>query len=342
MKILVVRNKAIYNKHAIHVLFDTVSDSTYEMKLPDITATKTLRGYIYRGFNILKGLTLPLYDVYLVEDPGSVILKKLFHPKIKVIQYIDSSYYPSLTINVPKRNYPIIEKYLVKLIFPYLVDGCIAISDFTKNEAVKVLKCPSITAMCSFISEPRYINLLNLKAALNTHKIVYIGNGKKDNLKVDVLIEAFKEVKEHYNDTELYILGSEHPKSLEKIEGIHIGGFTKNIEPYLEKCSLAVFPGYGQPCYTGVLETLLAGIPTIISNQMGLIEIVKSIDKKFIRNITPTDFAQGILWYFGIPLKGKIKYSDKAKDIGKDFNEKNKVSEFREKFFYLLNNKINK
>ena len=336
MKVLTVRNKSKYNKHAIHVLHDAVSDSTYEMRLPDITAVKTLKGYIYRSLNILKGLTLPLYDVYLVEDPGSVALKKLFHPKIKVIQYIDSSYYPSLTINVPKRNYPIIEKYLVKLIFPHLVDGCIVISDFTRNEAVKVLKCPSTVAMCSFVRESRYKTLLNLKPNLNTHNIVYIGNANKDNLKVDILIEAFKQVKKYYNDTELYILGSEHPKSLEKIEGIHIEGFTENIESYLKKCSLAVIPGYGQACYTAVLETLLAGIPTIISNQMGLVELVESIDKRFVRDITPTKFADGIIWYFNTPLKEKIKYSDKAKSIGKDFNEENKVKEFKEKFFELV------
>ena len=320
----------------IHILQESITNNIIEINSPDSNGpTKTFKGYICRISNMLKSLSLPVYSVYFISDPGSVILKKLIHPKIKVIQNVDSSYYSSLMSEIPKRNYTKIEKFLVKLIFPRIVDGVIANCEFYKNEVAKVLNCPIVISEPTMIHQNRYNTLYSLTPNLKNHNIVFIGN-KRDIFKTDILIEAFKIVKEKYKDTELYIVGSGHSKSLEETKGIHIEGWRNNISDYLQNSSLSIVPAYPQGAYTGVAESLLGGIPTIISKYMGFVTTIESIDKRFVRDMTASDFAEGILWYFSLPLNEKKKYSEQAKEIGKQFTQKRKVKEYKKCFYDLL------
>ena len=281
------------------------------------------------------GMKLPNYDVYLLDAPAKLILKKIT-TNCKLIQLTASLFYPHLTLGVPKivpKWERVAKKHLYRCLYR-TVDGAIAVSEFIKNEASKILKCP-IKVVHPYIQPALYTRLSCLKPNLDTHKISFIGY-HRENIRCDILIEAFKLVKEEFRDSELYIIGKGHSKELERFGGIHVTGWVDDIVPFLQKTSLLVFPGYGQAFYIGVTEALRAGVPALISKYTGAKDVVKEIKREFIRNITPEDFAKGIAWYFDLSLDEKKQYSKRARAVSEGFTKKRKCQEFREKFESLL------
>jgi len=336
-KVLCVCFKHEY--YTLQALFDSVTSDFHRIESPEYytAGKKTFITQLKRIQNILLSIKIPKADVYLINDPSSIFFIKVLYPKAKVVLYIDSSYYPSIVSNTPPRNYSNIEKSLVKMIHPYIVDGAIAVSQYIKDDSQKILKCPIKVANCSFIMEYRYNKLLSIKPKLNNHKILYIAS-KRDNFRDDILIDAFKIIKKQVKDAELYMLGKDHSKELEQIDGIHVEGFRNDIETYLEKCSITVFPGFGQPCYTAVIESLLAGVPTFISNTMGLSDIVRErIHPCYVRDMSSIDFAEGIIFHMNeCSLSMKEIDSSLAKEVGKDFSEEKAVARFKDCFESLV------
>lgn len=313
-KVLFVCHK---NEHDVHLAFaGAIGADIYEQS--------------YSSLNVLKGLTVPKYDVYLVSNPGSIALKKMLHSDIKIVQLIGSQYYSRFTLEIPKKL-PLLERYMSKCISNY-VDGAISISTFIKNEASKVLKCP-IKISYPFISDNNYSNLLKVKPNLESKKIVFIGY-KRPNLRVDILIEAFKQVRKQISDLELYIIGREHSKELENINGVHVTGWVNDIVPYIEGSSLAVFPGYGQSFYIGVIEAMLGGVPTIATQYTGAKDVIH-VDE-LIRKLSVKDLTEGMLWYFNLHENEKEELSVGAKRSVINFDRRTKCNDFLRNFQSLM------
>lgn len=310
MKTLFICHK---NEHPVHLAFaEAIGADIYEQD--------------HNFFSIPKGLLLPKYDVYLVSNPGDIILKKFLHPEIKIIQLIASQFYPRLTLGIPKplnRR----EKLLIKKSLES-VDGAIAISTFVRDEAAKVLDCP-IKISQPFVNDKNYCKLLKIEPDLNSNKIIFIGH-KRSNLKIDILIEAFKIAKKQIPDLELCIVGIGHSKELENINGIYVTGWVDNIAPYIEEASLAVFPGYGQSFYLGVIETMLGGLPTIATKYTGAKDAINV--KELIREPTVEDIAKGILWYFNLSDNKKKELSKEARKSVIGFDKQTKCNEFLRNF----------
>jgi len=305
------------NEHHVHLAFaEAIGADIYEQS--------------YRSLNVLKGWIMPKYDVYLVTSPGNIVLKKILHSDIKIVQFIGSQYYSRFTLGIPKKLNPL-ERYISKCISNY-VDGAMAISTFVKNEASKVLKCP-IEISYPFISDNNYSKLLKVRPNLESKKIIFIGY-KRPNLRVDILIEAFKRTKKQISDLELYIIGRSHSKKLENIDGVHVTGWVDDIVPYVKESSLAIFPGYGQSFYIGVVETQLAGIPTFVSEFTGAKDAVTN--ERFIRRMTVDSFVESILWYYNLPLRERKEYSEEVRRNTMNFDKETKCREFKEVFNSLL------
>ena len=77
-------------------------------------------------------------------------------------------------------------------------------------------------------------------------------------------------------------------------------------------------------------------MPAVISKYTGAKDVVREIEREFIRDITPEDFAKGVTWYFDLSLDEKKQYSKRARAVSEGFTKKRKCQEFREKFESLL------
>lgn len=324
------------NEHLVHLAFaEAIGADYYYYNLPNYIHNPLVN--LESGFHrIYEGIKLPKYNTYLSINLLTPVIKNIIQKnKSKIIHFTASSYYPSLTSGIPIKV-PFYEKAVIKHLFKS-IDGIITVSEFMKEEISKISNCP-IKVVSPFIDPIRYDKLLSLKPNLDNHTIVFIGSGNRKRAINDaILIDAFREIKNEFEDSKLYILGKNYSKKLELHDGIYVTGYTKNINEFLEKSSLSVLPGYGTSFHVSVIETICAGLPTIVSKYTGAKDVVERVNTNFIRDITPEDFTKGIKWYFNLSLDKKIEYSEKGKKVSTEYTKEKKCNDFREKFNLLIN-----
>lgn len=276
---------------------------------------------------------LKSYDTLLCE--GNFLIPGLFKflPfKIFKKNIINISADPNLFyIKIGKIN-PIKRFFMLKALKN--VDLFICVGEMESLLLKEVRQDAKYIVVYPFIEEKRYNDLLKipLKKSFN-HNILFIGNGPDWYCKgLDVLVESFKKVKNFYKDANLYILGSwdERIKRNFLYEGVHFVGFD-DIHKYILNCSLYLHLGRGDAFPLGSLETLLGGLPNIVSKYTGSKEVVCDLRKDFVVPLDPPKVAEKVIEYFELPKEEKISLSIRAKELGKRFTKKRMLNDFEEK-----------
>lgn len=282
-----------------------------------------------------KGLKLPKYNVYLCEGGTTVLpvfFKKLVHRKAKIILLIADETFFRITLGVPfpssflgKLQWKVISKY---------IDGAIAVSEFAKEEAKKVLNCP-IKVAYPFIQNKIYNELKNISPDLESYNILSIGYGHPKN-GFETLINAFKIVKKRFPTANLHIIGENNPTKWNKIEGVYVTGFVPDILPYFEHSSLFCLLGRGQTFPVATLEALCAGLPAIVSKYTGTKEVVARLRDDFVTDVDSKAVADAITLYFGLDFEEKVELSKSARRLAEQFNSDKRIKAFRKVFRELL------
>jgi len=291
-----------------------------------------IRPKTFRFF--INGIFMPKYDVYLCEggDPLiPVVSKKLFSSRGKVIELIADETYIMMTLGIPIKSRH--HNFIFKIISSR-IDGAIAVSEFVKEEARKILECP-IKVAYPYIEENMYEKLGHIYPDLEGHNIISVAYSHSKN-GMDILVDAFKIVKKETPDAELWIIGKGYPEKWNEIEGIHVTGFVDDLLPFLKKASLFVLVGRGQTFPVSTLESLRAGLPTIVSKYTGTKEVVGHLGREFVREINADDVAKGIIKYFDLSIEKKRKLSKQAKELSREFNKSDKCEEFKKQFKLIL------
>lgn len=288
------------------------------------------------------------FDVYLFEGDYSKPLIMRMHGKIskkaKIITLFSdprlfylkkNKMFDYKTGKVSRRGFfkNALSKFIIKRL-----DGALCAGKFQAGLFREYNKKSPLRIIYPFISEERYKKLKENKPNLSSHNILFIGHGPDYYVKgLDILIAAFREVKEKEKEAKLFILGKDwgNKKSLRK-ENIYFEGRREKIENYLRKCSLAVHIGRGEGFGVNVMESMTAGVPCIVSEFTGAKEFVEKLDKTLIININKKIVAKRILDYFAIDEKKKGKLSRKAREIGGFIREKSMLKLFKKEFSYLI------
>ncbi|RLC37642.1 glycosyltransferase family 1 protein [candidate division Kazan bacterium] len=167
----------------------------------------------------------------------------------------------------------------------------IAISEFTKQEAVKLFKIAPSKIDVIYLgagSQYRPFKLseeqkrsLHRKYNLPSRFILYLGTlePRKNILNI---IRAFQQVKPEIKNTKLVLAGSwgwqanEIKQAIKTHEVIHIGYVEYSDKPAIYNlASVFVFPSYYEGFGLPPLEAMACGIPTIVSDAASLPEIVE-------------------------------------------------------------------
>ena len=114
-------------------------------------------------------------------------------------------------------------------------------------------------------------------------------------------------------------------------EGVYFEG-EKNIYPYLKKCSLSLHLGRGESFGINILETMLAGVPTIVSNYTGAKQVVTKVNKKLVVPLSKEIVSKKVVDYFNLNSKKKRALSKKRRKIATKFNENEMLKSFKKQF----------
>jgi glycosyltransferase involved in cell wall biosynthesis len=177
--------------------------------------------------------------------------------------------------------------------------------------------------------------LYQIQPRIQNHTLLTIGYNRQSK-GMDILIDSFQKIKQEISDAELYIIGSGYPKEWEKIDGVHIEGFAKDLVPYFMNASLYIQPSRADTFPVSTLESLRAGLPTIVSDHTGTKEVIQNLGNDFIRKVDAEDITRGILSYFDLQDSVKQQLSEKAKKISEQFSEQNMCHQFQTEFNQLI------
>ena len=282
--------------------------------------------FLSEGFN-------PMFLLYLV---------KLFFKNKKVIAlFADGMPYvfytkPDWYFKEVTGDKRFLKKFYVQNISSKLfesIDAGLAVSELVKEYVLKLKPNIRVEIVHPYITNEKYNDLINLTPNLETHNIFCIGNPRAYK-GLDLLVDAFNIVRKEIKDSKLFIRSSwfSHPKA----EGVKLLDFIPKLSSIFKNVSLYVQSSRFDPFSVSVLESMLCGVPVVITNMVGSKDIVKYLGKDFIRDVDPEDLANGILKYFSLSLSEKEKISKKAKEIAKKFNEETCIEMFKVKFMKIL------
>ncbi len=120
---------------------------------------------------------------------------------------------------------------------------------------------------------------------------------------VDILIEAFKEIKKKFNDIELVIVGDgAERQGLEAlVERLGIGnvefrGYVEDLDPVFTARSVFVLPSRQEGFGIALLEAMARGVPVVGSKTGGILEIIRDGKNGFLFTAgNPTSLADAVI-----------------------------------------------
>lgn len=256
------------------------------------------------------------YDIYVVEGTyiKPILMKKLgkINKDKKIVTLFSDPrlFYLSIRrmFDFKKEkmiNYPLWRFFIAKKFIKEL-DGAICIGDFSESLFRKFNKKSPVLNVPAFVFKRKFGDIIKIKSNLSGKNILFIGYGPDYHVKgIDLLIDIFKEIKKEISNVQLYILGGEwNVKKEWLVEGVHFEG-VQDIVPYLKKSSLSLHLGRGESFGINVLESMLAGIPTIVSEYTGAKQAVEKVDKKMVVDLNKEKIVKDIFDYFNLSLKKK-------------------------------------
>jgi glycosyltransferase involved in cell wall biosynthesis len=268
---------------------------------------------------------MPKSDVVLSEDlaplPESLILKKR---NGKIILIAAAPFFEGL--NLRSKNKPLyqLKPSFKDFILNFLnvkpnkrqeilnllsqVNGVIAVSNMLKNDLKNYVKC-SIKVVYPYADVNRF---LKVKSDLNSFNIVFAGV-LEFYKGVDLLLNAFKKVKERFKEAKLFMLGEGPLREWilkQRIKDVYTPGYTSKPEEYFRKSCIYVHSARYEAFGIAVIEAMCSGLIPIVTIKSGVKEIVEKVSKDLI--VEPNDLAEKkLLRCYHFQLKKKSNYQNK-------------------------------
>ncbi len=286
----------------------------------------------------INGILLPKYEVYLTEGGAPIspiAMKKILGSRSVHINLIADETFMMMeqTPEEMKNIYSPFVNIAHKMASRY-IDGAIAVSKMAKENAEQFIDKP-IRIVYPFIEDSLYEQLGPVEPCIQDHIVLSIGYGKHAK-GMDILIQAFKIVKEHVEDAEIYIIGKDHPEAWNRLDNVHVLGFVDDLIPYFSRSSVFVQSSRADTFPVATLESIRAGLPTIVSDKTGTKEVIHELGPEFVRKVQSEDIAEGILHYFELSTSKKMELSLKSKKLGAKFNKKEMCELFKKEFTSLI------
>lgn len=217
------------------------------------------------------------------------------------------------------------------------IDGAICEGDVNFSLFKKFCPKKPIKKIVPFIWNGKFGKLKKVKPKLGNKNILFVGNGPDKYCKgLGFLISIFPLIKKGVPIAELYIYGGcWDKKKFPQINGMHFCG-EKNIIDGLNKYSLLAHLGQGEGYGINVLESMLAGVPVIVSEATGAKEAVACVDKNFVVPLDKEKASKKIINYFLMDISQKKILSKRFREEAKKFKEADILKFFKKQFESLI------
>jgi len=289
---------------------------------------------------ILNGLLLPEYDIYIAEGTRALygsLATKIKNDDSKLIYLVgDMSIYKLLSSSyeIDSLLNRLISRFgtgMMKRIFKWNIDAVIAVSEFSLEHATKVLPDKPSGVANPYIQPRIFEELGDISPDIDSKTAITVGSYSKYKGQ-DLLVGAWREVRREHPDARLQLVGNDYPSSFEDEPGVVVHGYVEDLPQILATSSLYVQPSRVNNFPVSVLEALRAGLPTIVTNTTGNYTVVEQLGDNMVVKPTSEEIASGINQYFDLTNQKRNKLSSTARTLGSQFDSESRKQAFKSTF----------
>ena len=122
-------------------------------------------------------------------------------------------------------------------------------------------------------------------------------------------------------------------------ENIKFTGHVKDIAAEIHKASISIHLARGEGFGINIIETMLAGVPTIVSEATGARDVVKLLDQEFVVPLDTNIAAETIDKYFMLNSVERSKLSKKARQIASRYTKERCINTFKKSLEQFAQNR---
>lgn len=286
------------------------------------------------------------YDVYLIDNlhftPVFLKIFRLVKKNQKIVVHLGShTLYFMFSGKFSKFN----TKFHKWILSKY--DAVICEGNFSRELADNIVNTSKQIKYTTFIgiSESRRLQLSNIHPDLTCNNIIIIAGGPSDFRKfykgLDLMVSAFNEAKKLLPELTLTVIGNWDVQTQKDCtngfdvnitNSIKFVGAQKNIERFFSETSLCLHCSRGDAFPTSTIETMAAGIPTMVSTITGTKEIAVQVHQNFVVDPSVSAIIKNLLWYFSLSKFERTHLSNQSRLATKKYTEENSISAYKETF----------
>ena len=216
----------------------------------------------------------------------------------------------------------LLDTYLLRRTVRRYSDRIITVSPLYREKLTELFPEKKIDVV-----KPVSKNQIKQSPSLETNNAIFVG-ANRDHKGVDLLVEAWPQVRQEIKDAELTIVGKDH-KNYEQ-EGVETLGFVEDLEDAYENKSLYIHPARIDAFSVSTLEAMKAGFPTVVTDQTGAKSQVKKVSKRLITKPDSKKLAESVIEYFNKKTDSKKEISQEFIEITQHFRYDNSEKQFQE------------
>lgn len=215
------------------------------------------------------------------------------------------------------------------------VDGVIANSELSAASIRRLAPELPVRVVEPYVQPSVYDRLQSVETSFDEPTVVFVGKAR-EHKGLDLLIEAWPEIRRRVPGASLELVGRDHDSAHGRVEGVTVRGYVDRLDEVFEDSSLYVHPARYEPWGVAPVEAMLAGVPPIVTDRTGIASLVSRIDERLVVSPDPAELAETVGWYFETPDELKRRFSARARELARPYDEKTQTRAFIDEFDGLL------
>lgn len=299
--------------------------------------------------DFLTGVSLrnaPIHDVYILEDAGGLyaapFLARRSDPTIVLLAASHRTTLEGYRLRPtegPKAAVRWLDRHVdfacLRRLLRRYVDGVVANSDLSARTVRRITPDLPVRIAEPYVQPSVYGRLQSVDPVLDGPTAVFVGEAR-EHKGIDLLVEAWPEVRRRVPDARLELVGRGHAGRHERVEGVTVRGYVDRIEDAFGAAALYVHPARYEAWGVAPAEAMLAGIPPIVTDRTGIAPHVAGVHGRLVTPLNPADLAEAVTWYFRRDDETKRRLSERARTRARPFDKSTRTDAFEREFRELL------
>jgi glycosyltransferase involved in cell wall biosynthesis len=290
------------------------------------------------------GLSLPDYDVFIVEGsrPLYTAVIRAFTSDARFVYLCADHGLHALGSGAFEGDSAIkslIGRFgtpAVRAVGSHAIDGVIAVSEFAAEFTRPIVGSDTpIEIAHPYIQPEVYDTLGTVTPDLGSKTAVTVGRAAPYK-GVDLLVDAWPEVRRSHPGAELHVVGGGHPESYDRVEGVERRGYVESLVDAFEPASLFVQPSRMDTFPVSTLEAMRAGLPPLVTEGSGTRSVAREVDEELVVETDTASLAHGVSRQFDNTQATTRLLAARARRIGSRFDAESRKAAFRDAFNRVL------